>query len=708
MIAREWLVTNGVGGYASSTIPGLNTRKYHGLLVAAMAPPVRRMVLLSHVDEILYCDGWPHALSSNEYPGKFHPEGYRSLRAFNPDPFPRWAFQGENWTLQKELCLLRDRNAVCLTYTLLAGNRPVTLELRPLFALRGIHELNFQWSGKLAAEPRGKDMLHIAATTRTPEVFFGHGGTFEPQPHWYLNNTYRRETERGYAGLEDLWSPGTVRFTLRAGQSAHVACSADPFELEAAIDASHAQGVTATSKITAVVTPPPPPDPAEAAASPALSAVAEAVKLVTAAASTAPTDDALADLTRVAGQFVVHFPDATAGDAAAPASTVIGAYPWAPPSGRAALVGFTGLYLVPGRFREGRSVLLGMATRLNRGLLPSDFPENGSAPLYLGADVSLWFVNAVYAYLRYTNDEATVRGQLLDVVLRIVEHYRRGTRLGICPDENWLLKTHEPATPTTWMDGKVGDWVITPRQGRPVEINALWHNAVCVAAELAARFGRHLAADELATVAPLIKQAFNERFWNLPAHCCYDVVADRGPDGAVRPNQLLAISLPFPALSSDRHATVLDLILSELTTPFGVRTLSPRDPNYCGRYAGNVVTRDRACHGGSAFPWLLGPLVTAYVRVKGRGEGARRYAAQLLHGCIDHLRNDGVGQIPELFDGDAPHSPGGAIASALSVAEVLRAYYEDVLDRLPHATQGTGTPAGFTPAATPAPFAPQS
>ena len=197
MIGREWLVTNGIGGYASSTIPGLNTRKYHGLLVAAMAPPVRRMVLLSHVDEILHCDGWPHALSSNEYPGAFHPEGYRLLRAFSPDPFPRWAFQGENWTLQKELCLLRDHNTVCLTYTLLAGNRPVSLELRPLFALRPIHELNSQWNGKLAAESRGKGMLKIPATTRTPEVFFAHTGTFESQPNWYLNTVYRRETERG-------------------------------------------------------------------------------------------------------------------------------------------------------------------------------------------------------------------------------------------------------------------------------------------------------------------------------------------------------------------------------------------------------------------------------------------------------------------------------------------------------------------------------
>jgi glycogen debranching enzyme len=244
------------------------------------------------------------------------------------------------------------------------------------------------------------------------------------------------------------------------------------------------------------------------------------------------------------------------------------------------------------------------------------------------------------------------------------------------------------------MDAKVGDWVITPRQGRPVEINALWYNAVSIAAELATRFGRTTAADDLSALSRLIKIAFNDRFWHAAAGCCHDVVSDRGPDPAIRPNQLLAMSLPFPVLSIDRHSTALETILQELKTPLGVRTLSPRDPGYVGRYAGNVVARDRAAHGGSAYPWLLGLLVTAYVRVHGRGDGARREASELLQGCIDHLCGDGLGQLPELFDGDPPHNRGGAMASALSVAEVLRAYYEDVLDRAPApvpATAADGT-----------------
>jgi glycogen debranching enzyme len=731
MIGREWLATNGVGGYASSTIPCLNTRKYHGLLVAAMAPPVRRMVLLSRTEESVHCDGWPHALSSSEYPGTFHPEGYRALRAFSAEPFPRWAFQADNWTLQKELCLLRGRNTVCLTYTLLAGKRPATLEVRPLLALRPIHELSYQWNGKLAAEARGPNGHRVPATTRTPEVFFAHTGAFEAEPNWYLNTIYRREQERGYAGLEDVWCPGVVRFPLQAGQSVHFVCSSDPIDLEACVELAEQQGATASRRATVVgpatsgtSTSPsmaPTPVPSEAADRPGLPTVpATSAPLPAAAAIAAAVpravsqgvaqDQVLADLARAAEQFLAQVPAAAGADnsggESAAGTAVIGQFPWAPPSGRSGLAGFAGLFLATGRFAEGRALLISMASHLDQGLMPSEFAETGAAaPVYQGADVALWFVNAAYAYLRYTGDEATVSRHLLDPVLSILANYRRGTRLGISADADGLLRTGEPGTPTTWMDAKIGDWVITPRQGRPVELNALWHNAVCTGAELATRFGRLSAADELGSLAYSVKLAFNRRFWNDPAGCCYDVVADRGNDSSVRPNQLLAMSLLFPVLSLDRHSAALERVMRDLVTPFGVRTLAPQEPAYCGRYGGNVIARDRAVHCGPAFPWLLGPLVTAYLRVHGRGEGARREAAALLQPCIGHLRGDGVGQLPELFDGDSPQYPGGAVASALSVAEVLRAYAEDVLDRAPAVPPGcgscaTGIPAGVAVTAT--------
>jgi predicted glycogen debranching enzyme len=503
-------------------------------------------------------------------------------------------------------------------------------------------------------------------------VFFAHTGAFSAEPNWYLNTFYRREQERGYAALEDIWSPGAVRFSLLAGQSAHFVCSADRIELDAVVEQTHRLGAT-TAK----------------AVSPAggLEVIANFPRTVPATSPTAQ-EQVLADLTRAASQFVVRGGASSSGNAVAESGettvpAVIGQYPWAPPSGRAAMAGFAGLFLIPARTAEARAFLLSFASKLERGLLPTEFPENGSAPIYLGVDVSLWFANAMWSYLRYAGDELTVSTHLLDPLLRIVEQYRRGTRLGISADDVGLLRSQAPATPTTWMDAKVGDWVITPRQGRAVEVNALWYNTLCIAAELASRFGRGSVADELSGVARTCRSAFNERFWNSQANCCFDVVTDHAGDATMRPNQLLAMSLPFPVLSIDRHAAVLEHVLSDLVTPRGVRTLAPNQHGDCGRYSGNVGNPARAAHAGCAFPWLLGPLVTAYLRVHGRGDGARAEAGRLLQGCIDHLRGDGLGQLPELFDGDAPHLPGGAIASALAVAEVLRAYYEDVLDRAP-------------------------
>jgi predicted glycogen debranching enzyme len=310
--------------------------------------------------------------------------------------------------------------------------------------------------------------------------------------------------------------------------------------------------------------------------------------------------------------------------------------------------------------------------------------ETGGPAVYQGADVSLWFVNAVHHYLRYVPDvPELVRHRLLDSVLQIIDAYRHGTSLGIRADQDGLIETHQPGAPTTWMDAQVQDWVVTPRSGKPVEINALWYNAVRIAADFAATSGQPERAEDLALLARSIQSAFNRRFWNAERGCCYDVIDEHGHDTSVRPNQLLAVALPFPVLNVDRFEPVLDRVRQELLTPSGVRTLSPGDRAYQGHYAGNIISRDRAYHQGCAFPWLLGAFVDAYLRVNGRGEGARAEARSALEACLTHLQGDGLGQICELFDGDKPYRRGGAIASATSVAEVLRAYAEDVLNLAP-------------------------
>lgn len=658
LIGREWLVSNGVGGYASSTAPGLNTRKYHGLLVASMAPPVRRMVLLSRVEETVTQSGntWP--LASNEYPGIIHPRGFEFLRAFRHDPFPRWAYQADGWTIEKSLWLVKGENTVVLTYSLLGAQQPVELDLRPMLAMRSIHELMYQWNGRLTVEKRGKRQYRVAPTNRTPEVFFAHDGANNGGTNggsvWYLNTIYRREQERGYSGLEDVWSPGSIKWTLYPGDSAHFICSADPIDFDATLERAQKQSETAAM------------------------------------------EDSLVDLRqphvalrRAIDAFVVDVPD----DVAAQRGSEVTAFPWAAPSLRDALVGFTGLHLVTGKTADGLRLLRNAADTLRDGLIASRFPEDGSGPIYEGADVSLWFINAIHEYLRYSKDFAGVAQHLLEPAMKIIDAYTKGTRLGIGTDCNHLLQSHEAGMPTTWMDAKAVDWVVTPRQGKTVELNALWFNALCIVAELCSRQGRIEQADALRQRAERVKEAFNRIFWSDDREVCFDVVESAGHDPSLRPNQLLAISLPYAVLAPERHKAVLDAIEADLLTPYGIRSLSPHDSAYQGKYGGNVIARDRAQHNGSAYPWLLGTFISASCRTYGGCDAIRAKATKWLQPCLDYLYGDGIGHLPELFDGDLPQSPGGAIASVLNAAEILRAYVEDVQG---HSPVMTGSPAFVT------------
>ncbi|HTW93925.1 MAG TPA: amylo-alpha-1,6-glucosidase [Tepidisphaeraceae bacterium] len=632
LIGREWLLANGLGGYASSTLCGLNTRKYHGLLVAALLPPVRRMVLLSHLEETVVTDTAAIELGCNEYPGAIYPDGYKHLVAFNPAPFPRWAYQASGFTLEKSVQLIPGQNTVCVSYTLLAGDKSVQLELRPQFALRPMHDLMYQFNG--IPQPREENsQIHIPATSRTPEVFLAHNGNYESQPNWYLNTIYRHEQERGYAGLEDLWSPGIFRRALLPGQTMRFICSTDPIDIDRV--------------------------------------ETEIASTCDAPAGTAPGD--MDDLLHAAGQFIVQkkSPDRSS-------TAIITHYPWSTPSLRGWMISLPGLLLVPGRFGEAKSLLESAASMMEDGVIPTELSEDAASPIFQGADVSLWFAYALQRYFACTSDDGTARA-LLPAVDAIIRNYSHGTRLGITMDADGLIASRVPAMATTWMDAKVGDWVITPRQGRPVELNALWYNALCFAADLFAHFGQNTRATELLSLAEKVRQSFNRRFWNAAEQCLFDVVDDRGADPAIRPNQIFSISLPHPVLDPLRWPAVINIVMNHLVTPFGLRTLSPRDPAYQGRYAGNIVNRDRAYHQGSAYPWLIGPLVTALIKSRGRTESTLQLARSLIEAPLARLRGEGLGLICELFDGDAPHHPGGAIACAPATGELLRCLAEDIL-----------------------------
>jgi predicted glycogen debranching enzyme len=649
LLGREWLVTNQLGGYASGTVCCTNSRKYHGLLVAAMSPPTRRVVLLSRVEDTLYVNGQISHLAASEYPGTVHPHGYRLLRAFSPEPFPRWLYQGEGWTLEKSLRLIPGRNTVCITWTLLGGDGQAELSVRPLLALRPIHELSFQWNGKLAAQKLGGQndvsekgqritdgRFRVPATSRTPDVFFAHSGSLDPHGVWYLSTVYRREAERGYAGLEDLWMPGTISFTLKPGTPVHLVCSSEPVELKQVVDQL---------------------DQVEAAwALPVLG----------------PTSDATLERLRRSSALFVTEPHVGVG-----ASD----YQWGPPSFRDAFTGYAGLFCLTGRFDAGAAALRKAASFQRGGLMPADLPEDGTPPHYGNVDVALWFAEAVAQHLRWRDDAAVARDVALPALNHTIDAYLTGVSGLVYVDEAGLLVTDAPGTAPTWMNLRydLTGPAVTPRLGRAVELQALWHNLLLVTADLAQRFGQPARAEQLRCEAHRVRRAFADRFWNEPAGSCFDVVDDRGSDASIRPNQLLTLSLTHTILPPKLGWRMVETVRRTLLTPAGVRTLEPHDRNYCGTYRGPAHLRDRAYHNGTAFTWLLGPLARALVKLAGSSEDVRGQVIAMLQPTLARALGDGNGLIPELADGDAPHAVTGAPASALATAEVLRTYAEHVL-----------------------------
>lgn len=637
LLQREWLCALGNGGYASSTVCGLNTRKYHGLLVASMSPPVRRMVLLSRVEESVCSEGDWVDLAANQYPGAIYPRGFEHLRLFSDDPFPRWAYQSDQWTLEKRLRPVPGRNAVVLSYTLLGGGPGIEFSLRPLFALRGIHQLTDQFDASLDAQCVGERLYRVPASSRSPEVYFAHDGEFAASAHWYLNTVYQREADRGYDDREDLWSPGAIRWKLLPGQTVHFVCSDERVDLIDLLSELRQPSVRLTSE----------------------SADMAGLQMLLAAAA-------------------AHVVRTQAGQPA-----IISGYPWHSVSGREAMAGFTGLLLVTQRLDEAKALLADFASLERQGLLPSHLAENGSGWVYDSADTALWFIHAVGEYLRYGGDERFARDRLLPTIGRIVTACRGGAGpLKADPDGLLRIEFHESIAPT-WMNAIVAQRPLTPRHGRCVEINALWYNALIVAADLHRRGGSPGQAEDLLALAQTVRAAFNQLFWNASANCCYDVLTDHGPDASIRPNQLLAISLRHAVLDQTRWPAVLACVERHLLTQYGLRTLSSSDPQYRGRYAGPAHERDTASHQGSVFPWLIGHYATAILRHSADDAQSADRARKLLSPLLIRMRDEGMGQIGELCDGDAPHRPGGAITSALATAELLRCYAEDVLGLVP-------------------------
>jgi predicted glycogen debranching enzyme len=635
--SREWLETNGLGGFSASTIIGLNTRRYHGLLTAATKPPVGRVVMLSKLEEVLVVDGRRYELSANQYPGVIHPQGWQYQTQFRLDPFPIFEYEVEGLRLTKSLFMIQGQNSVVVEYLLdvdsAVSYNSLKLEIRPLVAFRDYHSTTHQNGAintQITSEPGS---TAITPYNDLPTLYFAHDQCqTDTNGFWFRNFQYAVEQERGLDFAEDLFSPFAFTFDLTTTKRVRMIASTNRLKVDDAESYREAELVRRKSL----------------------------------------SDDSRNTLVRAlvaaADQFIV---------AREQCKTVIAGYHWFSDWGRDTMIALPGLTLATGRAEVAKSILKEFARHVDRGMLPNRFPDAGETPEYNTVDATLWFFEAVRALLDHTDDYEFVRENLYEVLAGILEWHVKGTRYNIHLDGDGLLESGEPGVQLTWMDAKIGDWVVTPRHGKPVEIQALWYNALRVMEHLAGKFNDENAAKNYGLMAERARTSFNEQFWNEEAGCLFDVVAGDTRDASIRPNQVLAISLTNSMIPLEKATRILEVIERDLLTPRGLRTLSPNDPQYRGRYEGDSRSRDSVYHQGTVWPWLMGPYITANVKTFGEGVG-REIAAQWLAQFEEHLSEACLGQVSEIYDGDAPHMARGCVAQAWSVAEILRAAIEDV------------------------------
>ncbi|MBW6517187.1 MAG: glycogen debranching enzyme N-terminal domain-containing protein [ANME-2 cluster archaeon] len=635
---REWIITNGLGGYASSTIIGANTRTYHGLLVAALTPPVGRMLLLSSLDEEIEMGNTTHQLASHRYQGAVHPEGFGYIREFRIQPFPRTTFAVAGLVITKEVFMPHGYNTTVANYHISNPGEPVNMRIVPLVNARTIHSTTKNYDFDFTGELLDSGVVVRASGAypgELPPLFLQcDAGRFFEDGRWHFNFEYDMERYRGQPYVEDNYNPGFFLVPVGTGDSVFSIMASTRF-----------QNVSETWELRD----------------------REIERLRGMRDRSGLTDEFASNLVGASDQFIVH-------RSSTDASTVIAGYHWFSDWGRDALISLPGLTLVTRRFDEARQILMTFAHHVRDGLVPNRFPDAGDGVDYNTVDASLWFFNAVYQYLRYTGDIEFVAG-LWSTMCDIIDGYRFGTRFGIHMDDDGLILSEGQLT---WMDAMAGGRMFTPRAGKACEINALWYNALKIMEELAPGLGDDPREYSRMSRRTRINYA---QFWNETAGCLYDVIDGEGRgDASMRPNQIIAVSLPFSVLPPDREQKIVAVVEKELLTPLGLRTLSKSDPAYKGHYMGDRYSRDSAYHQGTVWPWLMGPFVTAYCKVNGRSAGARSRAKTLFEPFAAHLHDAGIGTISEIFDGDHPHEPGGCISQAWSVAELLRSYGEDVLE----------------------------
>ncbi len=648
---REWIVTNGLGGYASGTIAGLNTRRFHGWLIAALPAPLGRMMMLNQVEETIRIEDRTYRLTADDLSRATNTDTVSPfLKSFRlENGLPVFTYEADEFTLEKRVCMAHLQNTTYINYQLTKGKR-AQLELRPGIDIRpheGLLAGPNHEDYRFTAVAQGYELAFTSERVALRLRWLGDGTSFRLALEQFNELRYRIEQSRGYDWKGNLWSPGCLSVDLAEGRTASLVASTEEWD-----------------HVNALL-------PAEAFAS-----ESERRRRLLRTAPEEARSGIAAELVLAADQFVIT-PVGRKRDTVQAYSigdevrTIIAGYHWFTDWGRDTMISLEGLTLATGRTLEAQYILRSFAKYIHDGLIPNMFPEGKTSGLYHTADASLWFFHAADRYIQATGDTETME-VLLPKLVDIVEHHENGTHFGIGVDPtDGLLHQGAPGYQLTWMDAKVDDWVVTPRRGKAVEINALWYNALCVASTWLGAEGDKRRASELSTMASQVYESFNRRFWSSELGYCYDVVDKEGGgnDSSLRPNQVLSISLPHAVLAQDKWPSVLNIVRRELVTPVGLRSLAPSDPNYKPRYDGDLRARDAAYHQGTVWAWLIGPFFDAWLKANPDDWVT---AHSLLAGFDCEMSESGIGTISEIFDAEPPFNPRGCIAQAWSVAEVLR------------------------------------
>lgn len=631
--AKEWLESDGRGGFASGTVSGIRTRRYHTLLLTATTPPTGRMALVNGFDAWIETPRGKFALTSQRYaPDVIHPDGANRIKEFSIEPWPTWQFTFEDGTkLTQEIFVSGESSITAIAWRVYGESKNVRLFVRPFVSGRDYHSLHHENDGfNFTPTPNGEKVL-FRPYDGVPGFYamFSSNGHYTHEPLWYRSFLYAEERARGLDDTEDLASPGIFEWDLSAGEAVWLLTTSDSPALSRKRDLSVRRFYEC---------------------------LRENEKLRRAEFAT--------PLHRAADAYIVNGRNG---------KTIMAGYPWFTDWGRDTFIALRGLCLATGRLVDARDVLLAWTDSVSEGMLPNRFPDHGEQPEYNSVDASLWFVIAAHELIQATGGSGIVSAEqkhkLQNSIEAILEGYSRGTRFGIRMDDDGLLSAGERGVQLTWMDAKVGEWVVTPRAGKPVEIQALWLNALKIASQFSPGWQKHFERG---------LKSFRDKFWDEDRGCLFDVIDANlragENDATIRPNQIFAVGgLPFQLLEGERAKRVVAVAEEKLLTPLGLRSLAPGEPDYKPRYEGGVWQRDGAYHQGTVWPWLIGPFVEAWVRVRGNTAAAKSEARKkFLAPLLAHLDEAGLGHVCEIADADAPHTPRGCPWQAWSVGEVLR------------------------------------